>query len=69
MVLNVEEAAQYLRVSTWTIRERCKDGTLPHRMLGRRLLLCKEQLDSWMENRRKVSQCTLPTGSESASSV
>jgi excisionase family DNA binding protein len=43
--LTVDQAAHLLAVSTRTVRRRCHDGSLPHRRLGRRLLVARSALD------------------------
>jgi excisionase family DNA binding protein len=42
--LTVDQAAHLLGVSARTVRRRCHDGTLPHRRLGRLLLVARAAL-------------------------
>jgi excisionase family DNA binding protein len=42
---SIEEAAHYLALSPWTIRELIWNGTLPHVRIGRRILLDRQDLD------------------------
>lgn len=45
----VAEAARYLSLSTWTIREMVWRGDLPHVRQGRRILLDLRDLDAWVD--------------------
>lgn len=44
--MNIEETAAYLGVHERTVRRRIADGTLPHRRLGRRVLIDRGDLIS-----------------------
>lgn len=46
---SVAEAARYLAVSTWTVREMVWRGDLPHLRQGRRILLDLRDLDDWVD--------------------
>lgn len=48
-LLSVQEAAAYLAISHWSIRNLIHNGTLPAVRIGRRLLLDKNDLDSLVE--------------------
>jgi excisionase family DNA binding protein len=48
-LLSVKAAADYLGVSSWTIRERMGGGQLPAVRIGRRVLLDRTDLDRWIE--------------------
>lgn len=52
-LLSIAQAARYLSVSTWTVREMIWRGDLPHVRCGRRILLDLRDLDTWIE-REKV---------------
>lgn len=43
---SIQEAADYLALSTWTVRELIWKGELPHVRLGRRILLDLQDLDA-----------------------
>jgi excisionase family DNA binding protein len=43
---SIREAAEYLSLSTWTVRELIWKGTLPHVRLGRRILVDLQDLDA-----------------------
>jgi len=43
---SIQEAADYLALSSWTVRELVWQGTLPHVRLGRRILLDIHDLDA-----------------------
>ncbi len=49
----IAEAARFLAVSTWTVREMVWRGDLPHIRNGRRILLDLRDLEAWVE-RTKV---------------
>jgi len=56
--LNLKEAAQYLSVSTRTIRDRLDE--IPHRRVGTRILLFKKsELDAWLEQYREGGKAEL----------
>jgi excisionase family DNA binding protein len=44
----IAEAARYLALSTWTVREMCWRGDLPHIRQGRRILIDLHDLDEWV---------------------
>ncbi len=48
-VLRVPEAARLLGVSRDALYEAIKRGEVPHRRIGRRILLCKEVLLEWFQ--------------------
>lgn len=50
--LNVEEAAQYLRLSPNTLRTYVQERKLPFRKHGRRVVFRVEDLDSWSQARK-----------------
>ena len=43
---SIKEAAEYLALSTWTVRELIWQGVLPHVRLGRRILIDIQDLDA-----------------------
>jgi len=51
-LLSVKEAAYYLGLSTWSIRERIGDGSLPVVRCGRRALLDRQDLDQFIAVRK-----------------
>jgi excisionase family DNA binding protein len=51
-LLSVEEAAGYLGISEWSIRQRIWNGTLPVVQLGRRTLLDRQDLDQFIAIRK-----------------
>jgi excisionase family DNA binding protein len=50
-VLNVREAAEFLRLSTYTVRKYAKRGTLPAKKTGRDWLFVKADLLSWLRTK------------------
>jgi excisionase family DNA binding protein len=53
--LSVPEAADYLGVSVSFLKKAVAANRCPHRHLGRRVVLRKEQLDRWVDSRPGVS--------------
>lgn len=49
-VLNVEEAAQLLGVSPWTVREQARLGHLPGRKVGKEWRFSRQGLMIWLED-------------------
>jgi len=43
-ILNVSEAAAFLRVSTKTVYQKSKDGLLPHQKIGNRYIFLRSEL-------------------------
>jgi excisionase family DNA binding protein len=63
-LLNIEEAAENLRVSAVTIRRMIKSGTIPYRRMGtggknKRIFFTPEDLDAYL-NSVAVPARTLP---------
>lgn len=48
LTYTVPEAAALLGISNWTAYEAIKRGDLPHRKIGRRIVVPKIQLDQWL---------------------
>jgi excisionase family DNA binding protein len=48
-VLNVEEAAQYLGFSAYTVREKARDGEIPGRKIGKEWRFSRRRLLEWLE--------------------
>lgn len=49
---SIPEAATYLSLSPWTIREMVWRGDLPHVRAGRRALLDLRDLDAWIDREK-----------------
>lgn len=52
VVLNVEEAAQLLRVSPWTVRELARRGRLPGRRVGKEWRFWRRALLEWLRGEK-----------------
>ena len=50
-MLDAVEAAEYLKVSYWTLLEKAKKGVIPCVKVGRRVLFSQEGLDGWIEEK------------------
>jgi excisionase family DNA binding protein len=50
-VLNTEEAAEFLGVSTFTIREYAKKGTIPCKKIGKEWRFYKPDLVAWVRGK------------------
>jgi len=48
-VLNVEEAAELLRLSPYTVRELARTGKIPARKVGKEWRFSREALLRWLE--------------------
>jgi excisionase family DNA binding protein len=48
LLMTVPEAALYLGRSVWWVRERARDGRIPAKRDGSRLLIPRPQLDAWL---------------------
>lgn len=54
-LLTIPDAALYLGVSHWTLRDLIWDGKLPYLKLGRRHMLDKHDLDAWIEREKTTA--------------
>ena len=54
-LLTVPEAARLLRISRNLSYELIRQNALPHVRLGRRILIPKQGLESWIEREAKLS--------------
>ncbi len=50
-MLNVTEAAEYLRCSKRFIYQMCQDKTIPALKIGRQYLIPENELSQWIHNR------------------
>src|SRR5215211_1458702 len=58
-VLNVDQAAEFLGFSAYTVREKARSGEIPGRKVGREWRFSREQLLEWLRegetpNRRRL---------------
>lgn len=49
-ILNVEQAAEYLGFSAYTVREKARTGEIPARKVGREWRFSTEVLRDWMQS-------------------
>lgn len=54
--MDVKEAALFLNVSAWTIYEYCRQGIIPHRRIGRRILISRSILMNWLKEKENLTQ-------------
>jgi excisionase family DNA binding protein len=47
--LSVSEAAALLGVSRWLVLQQIKEGNLPHRRFGRRIIISRRVFTAWLE--------------------
>lgn len=52
-LMDVEEAANYVGLSTFTVRRLAKHGALPAAKIGRAYRFKKEDIDSYLRNQYK----------------
>jgi len=50
----VDEAADYLRLSTSTLKKKVALNVIPHRHVGRRVILNRAELDAWVNSKPGV---------------
>lgn len=53
--MTTKEAAEYLRMSKYTLREKASLGEIPSAKIGRKYLFRKATLDSWLEEQERNS--------------
>jgi excisionase family DNA binding protein len=51
--MTVTEAAEYTRLSKSLLSKRIEADTIPHRKVGRRRILHREELDRWLDTHRR----------------
>lgn len=54
-MLDANEAADYLKISYYTILDKAKKGLIPCVRVGARVLFSQEGLDSWIEEQEQAS--------------
>jgi excisionase family DNA binding protein len=54
-MLEAQEAADYLKVSYWTLLEKAKKEVVPCVRVGRRVLFSQEGLDAWIADQEAES--------------
>jgi excisionase family DNA binding protein len=59
LLMTVPEAAAYLGRSAWWVRERARDGRLPAKRDGSRLLIPRPQLDAWLGGDDHIAAVTV----------
>jgi excisionase family DNA binding protein len=47
--LSVAKTAELLGVSRWLVQHALRDGSLPSRRIGRRILIPAARLDAWLQ--------------------
>lgn len=52
--LTAQEAATYLGYAIGTLYNKCTDGEIPHRRLGRSLRFRRSELDAWVEEQNEA---------------
>lgn len=53
--LNVVQAAEWIGVSTSFVKQRVARNEIPHRHVGRRVLIHRDELDRWVAARPGVA--------------
>lgn len=51
--LDVREAAEYLRVSEWTVRDMVRTKSIPHYRVRSRIFFKRRELDKWINSQLK----------------
>ncbi len=52
-LLDYKTAAAYVSLSYWSMREMVLDGVIPHLKFGKKVLIDRRDLDSWIENEKE----------------
>ncbi len=53
-LLDYKSAGVYVSLSYWSLRELVLNGEIPHLKFGKKVLIDKEDLDAWIEQRKQV---------------
>lgn len=53
IVLDIKEAAAYLKVSVSTLRNQIKEGDVPHYWISGQIRFLKADLTQWLKSNRK----------------
>ena len=56
---SIEEAAGLLGISTWTVRSYIRDGRLKPVRIGRRVLLCEDELERFVAESQGIGHTEL----------
>lgn len=51
-VMTARDVAEFLKVSTWTVNELARKGSLPHFGVGRNRRFLKEDIEGWIKKER-----------------
>jgi excisionase family DNA binding protein len=54
-MLDAQEAADFLKISYYTILEKAKKGLIPCTRIGARVLFSQEGLEAWIEDQESQS--------------
>lgn len=54
-VMDIREAADYLRISDWKLRQMVRQRIIPHFRVGKKIMFRRSALESWIANQEK--QC------------
>ena len=49
-LLTVEEVAQYLSFSSWSVYQLCAKGSIPHIRINRSIRFKRKEVDKWLDN-------------------
>ncbi len=52
-LLSLQQSADWLGISIWSIRTLIHNGSLPTVRIGRRILIDREDLDRWIEEHKE----------------
>ena len=53
-LLDYKAAGAYLSLSCWSLRELVLNGEIPHVKFGKKVLIDRQDLDAWIEQRKEV---------------
>lgn len=53
-LLDYKAASAYMSLSYWSLRELILNGEIPHLKFGKKILIDRQDLDAWIEQRKEV---------------
>lgn len=54
-IYTIEEAAVYLKCSTWSLYQMCKEKSIPHFRIGNRIRFTQEGLEKHIKHQEKMN--------------
>ena len=51
--LTIEEVADYTKYATSTVYKKAREGSIPHRKKGHKLLFIRDEIDKWIDQGKR----------------